>query len=68
MPNLSGSRILSQNLGSIGREVGFVAGDDGIGHAKPVDDVQKKLDGLLGIDCGYRFCLYPFCELVHCDK
>ena len=52
----------------VAREVGSVVGDDGIGHAEPVDDVLKELDGLLGIDCGDRLCLYPFGELVDCDK
>ena len=49
-------------------EVGSVVGDDGIGHAEPVDDVQEELDGLHGVDRGYQFCLYQFCEFVDCDK
>ena len=49
-------------------EISPIVGDDGVGHPESVDDVQKELDGLLGVDCGYRFCLYPFCELVDCDK
>jgi hypothetical protein len=49
-------------------EVGSVVGDDGIGHAKPVDDVQEKLDSFLGINRSDWFCLYPFGELVDCDK
>ena len=49
-------------------EVGLVVGDDGVGHAEPVDDVQEELDGLLGVDCVDRLCLYPFGELVNCDK
>ena len=50
------------------REIGPVVGDDGVGHPEAIDDVQEELDGLLGVDRGYRFCLYPFCELVDCDK
>ena len=49
-------------------EIDPVIGDDGVGHPEPVDDVQEELDGVLGVDRGYRFCLYPFCELVDCDK
>ena len=49
-------------------EVGSVVSDDGIGHAEPVDDVQEELDGLLGINRGDRFCLYPLSELVDCDE
>ena len=44
-------------------EVGPVVGDDGIGHAESVNNVQEELDCFLGVDRGYRFCLYPFCEL-----
>ena len=44
-------------------EVGPVVGDDGIGHAESVDDVQEEFDGLLGVDRGYRFSLYPFVNL-----
>ena len=49
-------------------EVGSVVGDDGVGHAESVNDVEEELDVLLGVDCGYQFCLYSFCELVNCDK
>ena len=45
-------------------EVGSVVVDDGIRHAESVNDVQEELDGLLGVDCGNRLCLYPFGELV----
>ena len=49
-------------------EVGPIVGDNGVGHTESVHDVQEELDGLLGVDRGYRFCLYLFCELVDCDK
>ena len=49
-------------------EIGPVVCDDGVGHPESVDDVQEELDGLLGVDRGYRSCLYSFCELVDCDK
>ena len=49
-------------------EVGPVVGDDGVRHAESANDVQEELYGLLRVDCGYRFCIYPFCELVDCDK
>ena len=49
-------------------EIGSVVSDDGIGHAESVNDVQEELDGFLGIDCGDRFCLYPFGEFVDRDK
>ena len=52
----------------LAHEVGSVIGDDGIGHAKPVDDVQEELDNLLGINRSDWFCLCPFGELVDCDK
>ena len=55
-------------LEEVAREVGSVVGIDGIGHAEPVNDVQEELDCFLGVDRGYRFCLYPFCELVDRDK
>jgi hypothetical protein len=42
--------------------------DDGVWHTKSVDDVQEKLDGLLGIGFGDRFRLNPIGELVHRDK
>ena len=49
-------------------EVGSVVGDDRVGHAKSVNVVQEELNDLLGVDCGDRFFLYLFCELVDCDK
>ena len=45
-------------------EVGSVVGDDGVGHAESINEVQEELDGLLGVDCGDWFCLYPFCGFV----
>jgi hypothetical protein len=50
----------------LAREVGAVVGDDGVGLTKPVDDVKKKLDGLLGARLDDWFCFNPFGELVHC--
>jgi hypothetical protein len=36
--------------------------------SKAVDDVEKKLHGLLGFDLGDQPSFYPLCELVHGDK
>ena len=50
------------------RKVGSVVGDDGIWHTESINNVQEELDGFLGINCSDRLGLYPFGELVDCDK
>ena len=59
---------LCKFLEEFAHEVGSIVGDDGIWHTESINDVQEELDGLLGIDGSDRFCLYPFGELVDCDK
>ena len=63
MPSQSGSRTLLELLEVMSCEIGPVVCDDGVGHPESVDNVQEELDGLLGVDCGDRLCLYPFTEL-----
>jgi hypothetical protein len=47
-----------------GRELGPVVGDDGVGHSKPVDDVDEERYGLRRPEIRDGAHLDPFGELV----
>ena len=49
-------------------ELSAIVGDDAVGDAESVDDVQKELDGPLCSDRGDWFCFNPLCELVDGDE
>jgi hypothetical protein len=49
-------------------ELHTVIHDDRVWDSKAVDDVKKKLDGLLGHDCRDWPSFDPLCELVNGDK
>ena len=46
-------------------EICPVVGDDGVGDAELVNDVNKELDSLLGVGFGDRLGLDPFGEFIH---
>jgi hypothetical protein len=52
----------------LSRELRAIIRDDGVWDSKVVNDVKKKLHGLLEFDLGDRPSFYPLCELVHGDK
>ena len=49
-------------------KVRSVVGNDRVGYAKPIHDVEEEFDYLLQIDGRDRSGLYPLGELVHRDE
>jgi hypothetical protein len=57
--------VITEPKDFLSSELCVIVHDDGVWDSKAVDDVKKKLHGLLGFDLGDRPSFYPLHELVH---